>query len=171
LGSGDGGPLGRSGRPCPGSPGYEAEPALNAKDLAVPELLSGPFTVDPKVPVKDFLARFTIRSPYGTFEAHGLHTLAVNQLARYTEGVEPITQVSAPGPILGYTQSGALVVPMPVDYISWTERVARFPQREDIKAAPQHVGFISGRLSPLALKNFSALSWKTFESFSIAAER
>ena len=394
--------------------GYEAEPVLNARDLAVPELLSGPhFTVDPKVPVKGFLARFTIRSPYGTFEAHGLHMLAirvneveaigklddlsktkefaeaagraiarpvtstvnmlvhpvetitgfpdgvvrlfdriklgtekvyqaattpgqsggeraaeaskrvgmvtltalgwekerrdlakslgvdpyttnpvlsekltsaawvafsgrfliqtatsilvpysmamgamtitnstiydtppgdlinnatvifgetgaseaqvqalvqnqqyslsvltalamgmqrlsgvpgrdalvifaaaartqdetrfvagaVNQLARYTEAVEPITQVSAPGPILGYTQSGALVVPMPVDYISWTERVARFPQREDIKAAPQHVGFISGRLSPLALKNFSALHWKTFESFSIAAER
>ena len=96
---------------------------------------------------------------------------AVNQLGRYTEAVEPITQVSAPGPILGSTQSGALVVPMPVDYIPWTERVARFPHREDIKAAPQHVGFISGRLSPLALKNFSALSWKTFESFSIAAER
>jgi hypothetical protein len=51
------------------------------------------------------------------------------------------------------------------------ERVARFPQREDIKVAPQHIAFISGRLSPLALKNFSALSWKTFESFSIVAER
>ncbi|HYS93665.1 MAG TPA: hypothetical protein VEL48_09555, partial [Candidatus Acidoferrales bacterium] len=58
--------------------GYEAEPVLNAKDLAVPELLSGPhFTVDPKVPVKGFLARFTIRSPYGTFEAHGVHMLAI----------------------------------------------------------------------------------------------
>ena len=85
--------------------------------------------------------------------------------------MKPITQVAAPGPILGYTQSGAQVVPMPVDYIPWTESVARFPQREDIKAAPQHTAFISGRLSPLALKNFTALSWKTFESFSIAAER
>ena len=53
--------------------GYETEPVLNAKDLATPELLQGPhFTVDPKVPVKGFLERFTIRSQYGTFEAHGL---------------------------------------------------------------------------------------------------
>src|ERR1700682_4188643 len=58
--------------------GYETEPVLNAKDLAVPELLQGPhFTVNPKVPVKGFLERFTIQSPYGTFEAHGLHMLPI----------------------------------------------------------------------------------------------
>ena len=96
---------------------------------------------------------------------------AVNMLARYGEGVVPITQVTAPGPILGFTQDGGVVVPVPVDYISWTERVARFPQREDIKPAPEHVGFVSGRLSPLAQKNFTGSGWKMFESFSIAAER
>src|SRR6266542_1941446 len=95
---------------------------------------------------------------------------AVNMLARYHESVAPIAQVSAPGPILGRTASGALIVPMPVDYIAWTERVARFPQRQDIQA-PEHVGFISGRLSPLAGKEFTKLGWKMFESFTIAAER
>ena len=29
------------------------------------------------MPVKGMLARFTIRSPYGTFEAHGIHMLAI----------------------------------------------------------------------------------------------
>jgi hypothetical protein len=96
---------------------------------------------------------------------------AVNMLARYSEAVAPITQLSAPGPILGFTQTGAVVVPAPVDYISWTERVAHFPQREEIKAAPQHVGFISGRLSPLAQRHFKELGWDTFESFTFAAER
>ena len=404
----------QGGAPAPAGAGYEAEPVLNAKDLAVPELLKGPhFTVDPRVPVKGFLARFTIRSPYGTFEAHGMHMLpirvneveaiaklddlsktkefaeaagkaiarpvtstvnmlvhpvdtitgfpdgvvrlfdrvklgservyqaatapdqsgseraaeaskrvgmatitalgfekerrdlakslgvdpyttnpvlsekltdaawvafsgrfmiqtatsilvpysmamsavtitnstiydtpaadlvnnatvifgqtgateaqvqalvqnpqyslsvltalamgvqrlqgvpgldslvifaaaaktqdetrfvaaAANMLARYSEGVAPITQVRAPGPILGFTQAGAVVVPAPVDYVSWTERVARFPQRDEIKPAPAHVAFVSGRLSPLAQKNFQALSWQLFESFTIAAER
>jgi hypothetical protein len=33
------------------------------------------------------------------------------------------------------------------------------------------VGFISGGLSPLAQKNFSAQGWKMFEAFTIAAER
>ena len=92
-------------------------------------------------------------------------------LARYHEAMAPLAQVSAPGPILGRTVAGALVVPMPVDYIAWTERVSRFPQREDIKGAPEHVGFISGRLSPLAQKNFTAQGWKLLESFTIAAER
>jgi hypothetical protein len=58
--------------------GYETEPVLNAKDLATPELLKGPhFTVDPKVPVKGFLERFTIRSTYGTFMANGLRMLPI----------------------------------------------------------------------------------------------
>ena len=96
---------------------------------------------------------------------------AVNMLARYSEGVAPITRVTASGPILGFTQAGAVVVPMPVDYISWTQRVARFPQREDIRTAPEHVGFVSGRLSPLAQKNFQRLRWQLFESFTVAAER
>jgi len=95
---------------------------------------------------------------------------AVNILARYHEAVAPITQVSAPGPILGRTAGGALVVPMPVDYIAWTERVARFPQRADIQA-PEHVGFISGRLSPRAQKEFTKRDWKMYESFTIAAEQ
>jgi hypothetical protein len=95
---------------------------------------------------------------------------AVGMLARYHEAVAPIVQISAPGPILGRTETGALVVPMPVDYISWTERVARFPQRPDIKA-PEHVGFISGRLSPLANKEFERRGWKLYESFTVAAER
>jgi hypothetical protein len=95
---------------------------------------------------------------------------AVGMLARYHEAVTPIVQVSAPGPILGRTATGALVVPLPVDYIAWTERVAHFPRRPDVQA-PEHVGFISGRLSPLANKEFEKRGWKLFESFTIAAER
>jgi len=58
--------------------GFEAEPVLRAQDLVAPELLKGPhFKVDSQVPVKGFLARFTIRSDFGTFEAHGIHMLQV----------------------------------------------------------------------------------------------
>jgi hypothetical protein len=54
--------------------GYETEPVLKATDLVAPELLKGPnFTVDDRVPISGFLARFTIRSTYGTFDAHGIH--------------------------------------------------------------------------------------------------
>ena len=58
--------------------GFETEPVLKATDLVGPELLKGPhFTVDARVPVKGFLARFTIRSTYGTFDAHGIHMFQI----------------------------------------------------------------------------------------------
>ena len=58
--------------------GFEAEPVLKAKDLVAPELLKGPnFTVDERVPVVGFLARFTVRSEFGTFDVHGIHMLQV----------------------------------------------------------------------------------------------
>ena len=61
-----------------GQSGFETEPVLKAKDLVAPELLKGPhFTVDDRVPVKGFLAYFTIRSDYGTFEAHGIHMFQI----------------------------------------------------------------------------------------------
>ena len=69
---------GGTGRPAHAQSGFEKEPVLNAKDLVSPELLKGPyFTVDDAVPVKGLLARFTIRSPYGKFDAHGIHMLTV----------------------------------------------------------------------------------------------
>ena len=69
---------GSSVTPAQAASGYETEPVLNAKDLVGPELLKGPhFTVDAKVPVTGFIARFTVRSSFGTFEAHGLRMLPI----------------------------------------------------------------------------------------------
>jgi hypothetical protein len=95
---------------------------------------------------------------------------AINMLARYHESVTPIVQVSAPGPILGKTADGALVMPAPVDYVAWVERLARGANRPDLQA-PEKVAFLSGRMSPLAKKEFTAHGWKVYETFSIAAER
>src|SRR6266536_2866850 len=70
--------MGGTGMTAQAQPGYEAEPVLKATDLVAPELLKGPhFTVDDRVPVKGYLARFTIRSDYGTFDAHGIHMFQI----------------------------------------------------------------------------------------------
>lgn len=95
---------------------------------------------------------------------------AVNMLARHHESVERIALVTAPGPIIGRTASGALVVPAPVDYVAWTQRAAGFAGREDLKA-PTRSAWLSGRMSPAARKEFTARVWKVDESFTIAAER
>jgi hypothetical protein len=95
---------------------------------------------------------------------------AANMLARYHEAVAPIAQVTAPGPILGRTADGTLVLPAPVDYVAWLERVALASNRPDLQA-PEKVFFVSGRLTPLAQKELSKRGWKLFETFTRAAEK
>ena len=94
----------------------------------------------------------------------------VNMLARYHESTQRIAQVTAPGPIVARTVSGELLVAAPVDYIAWTQRVARLAQRDDLRA-PKRLVWLSGQMSPLARKQSEALGWSVYESFSIAAER
>jgi hypothetical protein len=95
---------------------------------------------------------------------------AVNMLARYHETVRPIARVTAPGPILGYTGNGALIVVMPADYVAWTERIGRFAQRADLRA-PERIGWISGQFSPRARRELEGRGWTLSESYSVAAER
>ena len=40
-------------------------------------------------------------------------------LARHHATMEPLVQVSAPGPIIARTRAGALLVPVPLDYVPW----------------------------------------------------
>lgn len=95
---------------------------------------------------------------------------AVNMLARHHESVEPIAQVTAPGPVIGRTARGALVVPAPVDYVAWTERTGRLAQRNDLNV-PQRIVWLSGQVSPRARKELVARGWTITESYTIGAER
>jgi hypothetical protein len=95
---------------------------------------------------------------------------AVNMLARHHESVERIALLTAPGPIIGRTVGGALVLPAPVDYVAWTQRAARLADRDDLKA-PARRAWLSGRMSLRASKEFRTRDWTVDESFTIAAER
>jgi hypothetical protein len=75
-----------------------------------------------------------------------------------------------PGPIVGRTTGGTLLIPAPVDYVAWTERAFRVAQRDDLKVA-KRIAWLSGRMSPRAQKEFTARGWTVYESFTIAAER
>jgi len=95
---------------------------------------------------------------------------SVNILARYHERVQRIAVVAAPGPIIGRTTGGAVVIPAALDYVAWTERVGRFTQRDDLKA-PERTAWLSGQTSPRARKELGGRGWTVLETFSIAAER
>lgn len=94
---------------------------------------------------------------------------SVNMLARYHEAVARIARVAAPGPIKGEAASGVIVLPAPVDYISWTDTLGRVVPTQDFQAS-EKILFLSGRASPLARKNLTARGWTINESFTWAAE-
>ena len=70
-----------------------------------------------------------------------------------------LEEVTATGTVVGRDKDGGIVVPAPVDYVSWTERVARFANRSDLKA-PERSVLLTGKMSPRARQEFEALGWK-----------
>jgi hypothetical protein len=70
--------------------------------------------------------------------------------------------VAAPGPVLGRDREGAIIAPAPVDYVSWTERVATFAKSPDL-AAPRRTIWLSGKMSPRAKQEFEVLGWTVQE--------
>jgi hypothetical protein len=95
---------------------------------------------------------------------------AMNMLARHHESVAPIVEVSAPHPVVGRTAAGVLLLPLPVDYVAWTQNVARHAEAPGLKAPDRSVS-VSGQVSPRARKELTTIGWKVNEVFSIAAER
>jgi hypothetical protein len=65
---------------------------------------------------------------------------AVHVLARLHVGGVPIRRVITRGTVVGITPDGAVVVPAPVDYLSWTDRVGAFAARADLRAARRASG-------------------------------
>ena len=92
-------------------------------------------------------------------------TDAVGMLGRY-QSRSPLSSISATGTVVGRDQNGTVVVPAPVDYVSWTKRVSYFAHRRDL-AAPKRIALITGQMSPTAKKNFQKLGWTIYEKVSL----
>jgi hypothetical protein len=86
----------------------------------------------------------------------------VSMLAHYHQTQTPITKITAIGTVIGWDRNGAIVVEAPVDYVSWTPRIAHFAHRPDLVASKRSA-WLSGQMSPLAKENFQALGWIVHE--------
>jgi len=91
-------------------------------------------------------------------------------LADYHKTKDPIAELRVSGTLVGRNKAGALVVPAPVDYVSWTERVAGFAKQPDL-AAPDRQILLTGRLSPRARQELKRLHWVTRERVKAGVPR
>ena len=85
-------------------------------------------------------------------------------LARYHQGGTPIALVTAPGPIVGRTATGGVVVPASLDYVAWIRPMAIFAKRPDLQGNPR-IALLAGKLSPVAKQQFAAAGWTVQEGF------
>jgi len=91
-------------------------------------------------------------------------TDAVSMLGRY-HSRSPLSSITAKGTVVGRDRNGAVVVPAPVDYVSWTKRISYFAHRRDL-AAPKRIALLTGQMSPMAKRNFRKLGWTVYERVS-----
>ena len=56
---------------------------------------------------------------------------------------------------------------MPVDYVSWTERVSKFANRDDLLPNKPTV-VITGQMSPKTREEMQKLGWEVRENVSLA---
>jgi len=88
---------------------------------------------------------------------------SLRMLAEYHEKKKPLTDMGAAGPLVARDQDSALIMPAPVDYLSWTERVARFATQPTFLRVPQRTLWLAGQMSPRAKKEFEANGWTVHE--------
>lgn len=91
------------------------------------------------------------------FLASSVHLLAWLNVTRVA-----IYQLKTIGNVVGVTPAGSLVVPAPVDYISWTERIGGFADRPDFQNCRPSL-WLTGRMSGAAHRGFTQLGWTLHE--------
>lgn len=89
--------------------------------------------------------------------------------AGYHRGVSPIERFVGVGPVAGVrTVNGALVFNIPVDYVSWTQEVAKVVTTasglaDQLSGIREKQLWVTGTLSPRARAEIQRLNWKVYE--------
>lgn len=76
-------------------------------------------------------------------------TRAVHRLAVHHAKTAALSALTARGTVIGREKSGRFVVPGPVDYVTWGERLAHFAGRDDL-AGDAKLVLVTGFVSPRA---------------------
>jgi len=99
--------------------------------------------------VTEYQARFLVTS--------------LQMLVQWGQQKSPITSIRAPGPLVAHDQNGTTILPAPVDYLSWTDRIAGFATSPQLLPLQNRVLWITGKMTPLAQQQLTANGWSVME--------
>ena len=84
---------------------------------------------------------------------------SLRMLDQWSHQNSPISGIQVRGVLVGHDQNGTVIVPAPVDYISWTERIAGFATDPELLSLQNRVLWTTGQMTPLASQQLIANGW------------
>ena len=88
---------------------------------------------------------------------------SIDMLAKWSQQKTPIVKIEMLGPVVGRDQNGVTIVPAPVDYLSWTQRIAGFATDPNLISRTNRVIWIPAQMTPLAQQQLTANGWKVHQ--------
>jgi len=89
---------------------------------------------------------------------------SIRMLAEWGQQKSPITGIRMQGVLVGTDQNGTVIMPAPVDYVSWTPRIAGFATDHNLLALQNRVLWLPAGMTPLARQQFTANGWTVHQS-------
>jgi len=88
---------------------------------------------------------------------------SLQMLATWSQQQSPITGIKVPGVLIARDQNRTVIMPAPVDYISWTPRIAGFATDPNLLAMENRVLWTTGKMTRLARQQLGANGWTVRE--------
>jgi hypothetical protein len=88
---------------------------------------------------------------------------SLQMLATWSQQKSPVAAIKVVGLLVAHDQNGTVIMPAPVDYVSWTQRIAGFATDPQLLGMPNRVLWITGKLTPLARQQLMTNGWKVRE--------
>lgn len=89
---------------------------------------------------------------------------SIHMLALWGQRKSPIAGIQVPGVLVATDQNGTVIVPAPVDYVSWTPRIAGFVTTPALLALQHRVLWIPAQMTPLAQQQLTTNGWSIHQS-------
>ena len=88
---------------------------------------------------------------------------SLRMLDEWSQQRSPITKIQVEGVLVARDQNGNTIVPAPIDYLSWTQRIAGFATDPSLLALHNRVLWIPAQMTPLAQQQLAANGWQVHE--------
>lgn len=88
---------------------------------------------------------------------------SIHMLAEWSQQRSPIVRVEVPGILVARDQNGTTILPAPIDYLSWTQRIAGFATDPALVARQNRVLWIPAKMTPLARQQLAANGWRVHQ--------